>query len=96
MLITDTEYNVKSEIESYIASNDEVPSEAFGNVSYAPVIMIETKNQVILNLSIYVVAITLFTIGLFTYQKKRLGKKEPTEGVKKDVAKLGEQDLKKR
>ena len=96
LLITDAEFNVKSEIESYIATHDEVPSEAFGNVSYAPVIVIDTQKQVILNLSIYVVSVTLLTIGVFTYQKKRLGKKEPTEGVQRDVQKLKEQDAKKR
>jgi hypothetical protein len=96
LLITDAEYNVKFELETSITTNNEVPSEAFGNVSYAPVIIIDSKNQVMINLSIYIVAIILFTVGLFTYQKKRLGKKEPTEGVQKDVAKLHEQASKKR
>ena len=96
LLITDAEYNVKSELDTYISTNDEVPSEAFGNVSIAPVIIIDVKDKVILNISIYIVAVSLFTIGLFTYQKKRLGKKEPTIGVKQDVAKLYEQDPKKR
>jgi len=96
LLITDTEYNVKSELETSITTNSEVPSAAFGNVSYAPVIIIDSKTQVITNLSIYIVVVILFTVGLFTYQKKRLGKKEPTEGVQRDVAKLHEQASKKR
>ena len=94
--IEEVEFNVKSELEAYIATNNDVPSEAFQNVSYAPVIVIDVQNEVIVNIAIYIVFISIFTVVLFTYQKRRLGRKKPTEGVQRDVEKIREQASKKR
>ena len=95
-LIEESEFNIKSELENYILTNNDVPDSAFSNVSYAPIIIIDAKSEVTRNIIIYVVAISLFTFGLFTYRKKRLGKKEPTIGVQKDIEKLKDSEQGKR
>ena len=94
--IEESEFNVKSELENYILTNDDVPTGAFSNVSYAPIIMIDANSEVTRNIIIYILAISLFTFGLFTYKKKRLGRKEPTIGVQKDIEKLKDQEHAKR
>lgn len=91
-----SQYTVKAAIEDYMTShNGAVPDQAFGDVSMAPVIEIDTRSIVFRNIAIYIVFAGGITYWIFRARKK-LGKKEPTIGVKQDIEKLGEQDRKER
>lgn len=95
VLIEETDFSVKTEIENYIALNSEAPSSSFGNVSYAPVIDINTIPIVLRNIAIYSVVMIGLTV-LFFKAKKKLGKKDPTSGLKKDIEKLdNKEDIKR-
>ncbi|MBU1093858.1 MAG: hypothetical protein KKH01_05300 [Firmicutes bacterium] len=94
--IQDTNFTVKTQIEDYLSANSEAPSEAFGNVSMAPIIHINTTALVLRNIAIYAVIVIVFTILMFRARNKRLGKKDPTEGVKKDLERLETEHHKER
>ncbi len=93
--IEETQFTVKTDIIDYINLNGSAPDEAFGNVSMAPIIEIDTRPIVFRNIAIYIVFAIGVTVLIFT-ARKRLGKKEPTIGVKQDIEKLVEQDRKER
>ncbi len=94
--INASDFTVKTEIETYIATNNEAPEDAFGNISMAPIIHINTTPIVLRNIAIYSVIVIAFTIAMFRVRNKRLGKKEPTDGVKQDIERLEEERLKER
>jgi len=93
--IEETQFTVKADIIDYIDFNGSAPDEAFGNVTMAPIIEIDTRPIVFRNIAIYIVFAIGVTVLIFT-ARKRLGKKEPTIGVKQDIEKLEEQDRKER
>lgn len=94
--ITASDFSVKTAIEDYMTTNGQAPNADFGNVSMAPIIHINTTPIVLRNIAIYSVVVIIFTIAMFRVRNKRLGKKEPTIGLKQDIEKLGEQDHKER
>lgn len=94
--IKSTDFTVKSQIEDYITLNGEAPNAAFDHVSMAPIVHINTTPLVLRNIAIYAVIIITFTVVMFRVRNKRLGKKEPTIGVKQDIEKLEDHNRKER
>lgn len=80
-------FSIRAEIESYIQEHNEPPSQAFDNVSMAPVIHINNIAVVLRNIAIYFLGMIVLTLVVFK-ARKRLGRKEPTIGVKKDIEKI--------
>lgn len=81
---------IKDQIEGYLSSHDDIaPTEDFLDVSVTERIVPVDSNRIILrNLIIYVVIVITLTITFFRYKNNRLGRKEKTEGLQKDVSKL--------
>ncbi|MBU1141339.1 MAG: hypothetical protein KKG64_02325, partial [Firmicutes bacterium] len=94
LLIESSDFSVKADIEAYISANSIAPNESFGNVSMAPIIHIDTTPMVLRNIAIYSAIVIGLTVFIFSMKKRRLGKKEPTQGVKQDIERLGQQDHK--
>ena len=91
VLIEETDFSVKTQIEDYITTNSTAPTSSFGDVSYAPVININTTPIVLRNIAIYSIIMIGLTVVFFK-AKKKLGKKEPTTGLKKDIERLDNKD----
>lgn len=72
----------------YINNHQEVPSEAFDHIGYAPVIQIDSRFVVIRNVVIYLVLLTVITFFIFFKQRKRMGRTEATTGLEKDIERL--------
>ena len=96
LLIEETDYQLKPLLEAYIDTHNDVPTETFGDVGYAVVIQIDSSALVIRNAIIYIVIIGIITVLLFVVQKKQMGRKQATEGLKKDVDKLYHKDEERR
>jgi len=79
------DFTVKTELETYLSSHDQAPDQAFGGVSMAHVVTIDTSKEVIRNIAIYVAAVLVLTVGLFFIRKKKMGRVEPTPGVMRDL-----------
>ncbi|PKK96778.1 MAG: hypothetical protein CVV58_04605, partial [Tenericutes bacterium HGW-Tenericutes-3] len=85
--ITNQDFTVKDDIEAYILANDQAPDASFDNVSMSPIISINTTPIVLRNIAIYSVVMIGLTV-LFFKAKKKLGRKQPTEGLMKDIERL--------
>lgn len=94
--ITEADFTVKSDLESYIATFGQAPKDSFDDVSMAPIVHIDTTSIVLRNIAIYSVIVIALTILAFRIRNKRLGKKEPTIGLKQDLERLEEQHNKER
>jgi hypothetical protein len=84
------DFKLKTLLDAYLETNENPPTEAFGDVGYAVILEIDSPQEVIRNAVIYVVIILIIMYLLFIYRRKRLGRSEATEGLKKDVMKLRE------
>ncbi|PKK92359.1 MAG: hypothetical protein CVV62_00735 [Tenericutes bacterium HGW-Tenericutes-7] len=89
--ITNQDFTVKDDIEAYILANDQAPDASFDNVSMSPIISINTTPIVLRNIAIYSVVMIGLTV-LFFKAKKKLGRKQPTEGLMKDIERLDNKD----
>lgn len=96
LLIEETDYQLEPLLETYIDTFDAVPDESFGDVGYAVVIDIDSSALVIRNAIIYIVVIAIITVLLFVREKKQMGRKKATEGLKQDVQKLYHKDEERR
>lgn len=86
--IQEDDFVIKSELEDYILANNDAPSDDDLHYALSPEVVIDTKPIVIRNLIIYVVFSTIITYVIFKYRNQRLGRKDPTEGLKKDLDRL--------
>ena len=84
--INENDFVIKEELETYIARHKDAPSEAGLFYQLSPEVVIDTKPLVIRNLVIYMVVASLLTYLIFRYKDQRLGRKDPTEGLKKDLS----------
>lgn len=94
--ITEADFTVKSDLEDYIAAYGKAPNSSFDDVSMAAIVHIDTTGIVLRNIAIYSVIVIALTILAFRIRNKRLGKKEPTIGLKQDLERLEEQRNKER
>jgi hypothetical protein len=72
----------------YIDTYQEVPTEAFDQIGYAPVIQIDSRFVVIRNVIIYLILVSIITFFIFFKQRKRMGRTEATTGLEKDIERL--------
>ncbi len=87
ILIQESDLGIKAELQNYIDREGSVPTEPFGSVSISPIIRIDSSALVIRNIAIYAVFAFGLTV-LFFKARKKLGRKEPTKGLKKDIEKI--------
>lgn len=86
--INEEDFVIKEELEDYISIHHDAPSEADFNYALSPEVIIDTKPIVIRNLAIYIIFSGLITYLIFRYRNKKLGRKTPTEALKKDLDRL--------
>ncbi len=86
--LQEDDFVIKEELESYIAIHNDAPSEEDLHYALSPEVIIDTKPIVIRNLSIYIILSSLITYLIFKYRNKKLGRKDPTEALKKDLDRL--------
>lgn len=86
--ISESDFVIKSELEAYLDLHEDAPSSAELHYALSPEVIIDTKPLVIRNLVIYVVIASLVTYVIFKYRNQRLGRKDPTEGLQKDIDRL--------
>jgi hypothetical protein len=94
--LNEEDFKLEALLASYYTSTETLPTEDQGTLSYAPRIDINTRPTVIRNSIIYVVIALIVTILTFTVKKRYMGSKEATEGLRKDIEKLGKQTDKRR
>jgi hypothetical protein len=75
-------------LQSYVDTNDEVPTADIEGVHYKEPLVIDVQNFVIRNVVIYLVVVVIGYVLIFMRKKKTLGKDQATEGLKKDIEKL--------
>jgi len=80
--------NLKSDLSNYILENGTKPTENLNDIIYANPVIINTKNEVIRNVLIYLVIVIVSYVLLFVKKRKNLGVKQATEGLKKDIEQL--------
>lgn len=81
-------FYLKEEMEAYHAENDTYPTSDIGHITLAEGLIIQPSKWLLINTILYIVISLGLTIFLFTYQKKKLGRKEPTDNLKRDIEKL--------
>jgi len=85
-------FHVKEELEDYYNTNQVYPETSTGNISITEGKKIESSPWVLINMIIYIIISIALTIFIFTFKKKKLGRKEPTIGVKQDIKRLNRED----
>lgn len=83
-----TDLTIRERLENEADTNGTIPTESFGDVVVIPRVRIDTSKAVLIGILIYIGAILGLTYLLFYYQKRRLGKNTPTEGVMKEIEKM--------
>jgi hypothetical protein len=86
--ITNERYQLKQILSNYYDTNDQLPEAPVGVLHLAPVHIIDTTKQVLINMAIYMFAATIVTVFVFTFKKSKLGKKKPTPGLSKDLERI--------
>lgn len=80
-----SQFFVKEELENYLSAFDKAPDQPFNGVALANVVTVDTSGPVIRNVAIYVAAVLVLTIVLLFVKKRRMGRMEPTPGLKNDL-----------
>ncbi len=83
-----TDFQLKTHLESYLQANNVLPSESTETFSVQEPIVILTGGYVLRNGVIYIIFVFLLTYFFYRYRNNRLGRKQPTEGLQKDLAKI--------
>jgi hypothetical protein len=86
--LTEDMLKVGALLQSYVDTNDEVPTADIEGVHYKEPLVIDVQNFVIRNVVIYLVVVVIGYVLIFMRKKKTLGKDQATEGLKKDIEKL--------
>jgi hypothetical protein len=86
--LTIEDFKLKDLLNQYLNTHQEVPLEAFDEVGYAVIIEIDSTREVIQSSLIYLLIVAVITYLLFVFRRKQLGRSEATEGLKKDIEKL--------
>ena len=94
--IEETDYQLSAALQTYLDTHNTAPTEAFDDIGYAPFIRIDSSALVVRNSVIYVSIVAIATVLLFVVQRKRMGRKQATEGLKSDVEKLYHKDEERR
>jgi hypothetical protein len=89
---TNEDFKLKTLLNTYLSTHQNVPLEDFDNVGYAVIIEIDSTREVIQSSLVYIVIIGVITYLLFIFRRKQLGRSEATEGLKKDIEKLKNDD----
>lgn len=83
-----TTFQLQSHLESYLQANNVLPTESTETFSVQEPIVILTGGYVLRNGVIYIIFVFLLTYFFYRYRNNRLGRKQPTEGLQKDLAKI--------
>lgn len=86
--LTSDMLTISEPLETYLDLNSEGPSDDIEGVNYNDPIQIDVRNQVIRNVSIYLVVIIIIYYLVFIRKPKTLGKDQATEGLTKDIERL--------
>ncbi|PKK94010.1 MAG: hypothetical protein CVV61_01690 [Tenericutes bacterium HGW-Tenericutes-6] len=86
---SEADFKLEPLIKDYYDTYNELPTEDLNMLGYAPRIEINTRSEVIRNAVIYIVIALVVTVLSFTVKKRYMGSKEATEGLRKDIEKLG-------
>ena len=81
-------FQLQSHLESNLQTNHVLPTESTETFSVQEPIVILTGGYVLRNGVIYIVFVFLLTYLFYRYRNSRLGRKQPTEGLQKDLAKI--------
>jgi hypothetical protein len=71
-----------------LSEHGSVPTEPFGTVRITAPLVIDTTMEIFIAGLTYLSAVALITILLFKRNKNRMGKKPPTNGLKRDIEKI--------
>jgi hypothetical protein len=86
--ITAADFTIGAELETYLSEHGSVPTEPFGTVRITAPLVIDTTMEIFIAGLTYLSAVALITILLFKRNKNRMGKKPPTNGLKRDIEKI--------
>lgn len=87
---------LKSRLSAYILLHGDVPKHNTDDIFMTSAFTFDSRSLVIRDSVIYLVVVGVLFYGFFVYQKKRLGRRDATEGLKKDIEKLKERPDEKR
>jgi hypothetical protein len=90
--ITAADFTIGAELETYVATNEAVPTEPFGSVLITKTLIIDTSLQGFIAGLTYLSVVALLTILLFKRNKNKMGKKPPTLGLKRDIEKIHQEN----
>lgn len=81
-------YTLQADLEDYLQTHGTIPTESTDRFSVQAPIVILTGGYVLRNGVIYIVFVFILTFLFYRYRNIRLGRKQPTEALQKDLAKI--------
>ncbi len=86
--LTEEMLTIGTILQTYLDENSSVPTEDIEGVNYKEPLIIDVQDKVIRNVVIYLVVVIIGYVLIFMRKKKTLGKDQATEGLKKDIERL--------
>jgi len=86
--LTEDMLSVGTNLQAYLDENRSVPTVDIEGVNYKEPLIINVQDKVMRNVIIYLVIVIVGYVLIFMRKKKTLGKDQATEGLKKDIERL--------
>jgi hypothetical protein len=94
--ISQEDFVLEDRLNEFINLNGTVPTKSVSGIFMTEEFSYDSSFLVVRDSIIYLLIVALAFYGFFIYKKKRLGRRDATEGLKKDIEKLKELPQEKR